>query len=164
MQLMSDGYRRYIIKPGALIRNHEIQDRTNTHFWSQTDDLSPPPPSKFRTNRPTYPRPQHLPLIVQQHRSIIIKSNKPAIWRPHRFFRPHDHRATYVASTNFDGGGRGCGEKGDGSGTLDDADNLIADSSPAVVDFVLEDVDTFDEQRSRVVDDLRWSFQYKNGE
>ena len=35
---------------------------------------------------------------------------------------------------------------GDGAGALDDADDLVADGAPAVVDLLLEDVDALDEE------------------
>ena len=43
---------------------------------------------------------------------------------------------------------------GDGAGALDDADDLVADGAPAVVDLLLEDVDALDEDCARVVYDL----------
>ena len=49
------------------------------------------------------------------------------------------------------GGGRGGGYS---TSTLDDADNLVANAAPAVVDLLFEDVDTLDEECSRVVYDL----------
>ena len=42
----------------------------------------------------------------------------------------------------------------DGASAFDDTDDLVADAAPAVVDFLLEDVDALDEECPRVVYDL----------
>lgn len=43
---------------------------------------------------------------------------------------------------------------GDGPRTLHDADDLVADAAPAVVDLIFENVDALDEERPRVIYDL----------
>ena len=71
-----------------------------------------------------------------------------------RFFRPHNNSPPYVSPLDFHrrrGQQRGCR---DGTRPLDDADDFVTDGAPTVVDFLLEDVDTLDEECSRVVYDL----------
>jgi len=52
----------------------------------------------------------------------------------------------------------------DGSGALYDADDLVAHAPPAVVHFVFEHVDAFDEQGARVVYYLCFCFLLERGE
>ena len=117
-----------------------------TYLGSQTDNLAPTLHAQVCADDPTNTRAQHLALVVQQHGGIIVEPDEAAIWPADSLPCAHDDSTADVALADLGGGGR-CLAR-DGPGTLHDADNLVADATPAVVDLLLQDVDALDEECS----------------
>lgn len=131
---------------------HTRSTSRETHLGSQTDDLPPPLHTQIRTNDPTYPRAQHLALVVEEHGRVVIEADETAVRSADGLARAYDDSAADVSLADLGRGGGGLA--GDGAGALDDADDLVADATPAVVDLLLEDVDALDEECPGVVYDL----------
>ena len=123
-----------------------------THLGSQTNDLPPSLHSQICTDDPTDTRAQHLALVVEEHSGIVVKPDKAAVWPADGLARADDDSAADVALADLGRGGRGLAR--DWASAFDDTDDFVTYTSPAVVHFVLEDVDTLDEECSRVVYDL----------
>ena len=115
-----------------------------THLGSQTDDLPPALHTQVRADNPTDTRAQHLALVVEEHGRVVVETDEAAVWSADGLARAHDDSAADVALADLGRGGGGLA--GDGARTFDDADDLVADAAPAVVDLLLEDVDALDEE------------------
>lgn len=122
------------------------------HLGCQTDNLSPAFHAQVSTNHATYPRSQHLPLVVQKHRSIVIEANQTAVRSPDNLLCTDNDGTTYIPSSDLGGRCGGCCI--DWACSLDDAHDFVADTAPAVVDFLLEYVDALYEQRAGIIYDL----------
>lgn len=123
-----------------------------THLGSQTDDLPPALHTQIRADDATYARAQHLALVVEEHGRVVVETDEAAVWSANGLACAYDDSAADVALADLGRGGGGLA--GDGARTLDNADDLVADAAPAVVDLLLEDVDALDEECPRVVYDL----------
>ena len=123
-----------------------------THLGSQTDDLPPALHAQICTDDATYARTQHLALVVEEHSGIVVEPDKAAVWPADGLARADDDSAADVALADLGRGGRGLAR--DWASAFDDTDDLVADAAPAVVDFLLQDVDALDEDGPRVVYDL----------
>jgi hypothetical protein len=129
------------------------------HLGCQADYFPPPLHPQVRADDPTNARAQHLALVVQQHRRVVVEAHQPTVGPSHGLPTPHDDRASHVATSHLERVGNRlrtrartrAGAGVDGPGALDDADDLVADAAPAVVDFVFEHVDALYEERARVV-------------
>ena len=123
------------------------------HLGCQANYLSPPLHPQVRAHDATDSRAQHLALVVQQHRRVVVEPHTPSVRSPHGLSTPHDDRASHVTPSHLervrDGlrarAGASTGPRGYGPRAFHDADNLVADAAPAVVDLVFEHVDAFDE-------------------
>ena len=123
-----------------------------THLGSQTDDLPPALHAQICTDDATYARTQHLALVVEENGRVVVETDEAAVWSADGLARADDDSAADVALTDLGRGGGGLAR--DGASAFDDTDDLVADAAPAVVDFLLEDVDALDEECPRVVYDL----------
>ena len=123
-----------------------------THLGSQTNDLPPSLHSQICTDDPTDTRAQHLALVVEEHSGVVVEPDKAAVWPADGLARADDDSAADVALADL--GCRSRGLAGDGASAFDDTDDLVTDAAPAVVDFLLQDVDALDEDGPRVVYDL----------
>ena len=128
------------------------ENEMETHLGSQTDDLPPSLHSQVCTDDPTDTRAQHLALVVEEHSGVVVEPDEAAVWPADGLARADDDSAADVALADLGRGGRGLAR--DGASAFDDTDDLVADAAPAVVDFLLEDVDALDEECPRVVYDL----------
>jgi len=123
----------------------------SSHLGRQTDDLAPTLHSQVRTDDTTNTCAQHFPFIIQQHSRIVVEPNHSTVWSPHTFPGANDDGTTDITSTNFDGS-HGClSSCRNGASTLDHADYLVPHGSPAVIDFLFQNVDAFNDQGARVV-------------
>ena len=129
------------------------RQRAGTHLRSQTNDLPPSLHTEVRAHNTTYPRPEHLTLVVEEHSGVVVETDEAAVRAADGLAGADDDGAADVALADLGRGGGGLAS--DGAGALDDADDLVADAAPAVVDLLLEDVDALDEECSRVVYDLQ---------
>ena len=124
-----------------------------THLWSQADDLAPSLHAEVCAHHAANTRPKHFALIVQENSSVVVESDEAAVWSSDCLPRPDDHGASDVAPAHFDS--VACGRGGSyWACAFYDADNLVADGAPTIVDLLPEDVDALDEECSRVVYDL----------
>jgi hypothetical protein len=130
------------------------KDEGRLYFRCQAHNLPPTLHSEVRTDHTINTRAQHFPFVVQQNRSIVVESDKPSVRSPDWFPSADDHSASDVPASDFDSGSRSLHGCRNWTRGFNDAYNLVADGTPSVVDFVFENVDTFDEQRARVVYDL----------
>ena len=130
------------------------------HLGCQANYLSPPLHPQVRADDAADTRAQHFALIVQQHRRIVVETHPTTVGSPYGFPTAHDDRASQVATSYLERVGdglcaRACstrtGTGVDGFSALDDTDDLVADGSPAVVDFVFENVDALYEEGAIVV-------------
>ena len=132
------------------------------HLGCQANYLSPTLHPQVRAHDPTDSRAQHLALVVQQYRRVVVEPHQPSVRSSHGLSTPHDDGASHVTASHLERVRDGLrararastGPRGYGPRAFHDADDLVADAAPAVVDLVFEHVDTFDEQRTRVVYDL----------
>jgi hypothetical protein len=133
-----------------------------THPRSQTRDLTPPFPPQISTNNPRNPRPQHLLLIIQKHHRVIVKPHESPIRPHHRSSRPHHNSPPHISSLDFLRSSHRKRSRGDRSGLLDDADDLVAHSRETVTYFVLEDIDALDEKGSSIINtlDIFWFIKH----
>ena len=115
-----------------------------THLGSQRNNLAPTLHPQICADNTTDTRAKHLTLVVQEDGSIVVKTNETAVWPANGFPGADDDSTTNVSLADLCGRG-GCLAR-DWTGTLDDADDLVADGAPAVVDLLLEDVDALDEE------------------
>jgi hypothetical protein len=131
-----------------------VETDVKTYLRCQRDNLPPPLHSQIRTDDTTYPRAQHLPLVIQQHSRVVVEPHYASVWPANGLARAHDDSPSDVATAHL-GRGRGC-VRGSAyrARAFDDADNFIANGTVAIVHFVLEHVNTFDEECARVVQDL----------
>lgn len=120
--------------------------RGGTHLGSQTDDLSPTLHAQVCANDATNTRAQHLPLVIEQHRCIVVETDETAIWPADGLPCADDDSATDVSLADL--GGRSGSLARDGTSAPYDAHDLVADAAPAVVDLLLEDIDALDEECS----------------
>lgn len=125
-----------------------------TYLRSQTDDLPPALHPQVGADHAAYARSQHLPLVVQQHRRVVVEADEPAVRSADRLAGTDDDGASDVAPADLEGGGGQARAGGHRTCAFDDADDLVSDAPPAVVDFVFEHVDALDDERARVVYDL----------
>lgn len=132
------------------------------HLGCQANYLSPPLHPQVRAHDPTDSRAQHLALVVQQYRRVVVEPHQPTVRSSHGLSTPHDDGASHVTASHLERVRDGLrararastGPRGYGPRAFHDADDLVADAAPTVVDLVFEHVDAFDEQRTRVVYDL----------
>ena len=117
-----------------------------THLGSQTDDLPPSLHSQVCTDDPTDTRAQHLALVVQEDRGIVVEANVPAIWPAHGLLGSDDDSLAHVPPAHFYG--IAALRSVNRPRTLHHADDLVADAAPAVVDLLLEYVDALDQECS----------------
>lgn len=140
-------YATYMIYSQSAPAPHR-QSTHSTHLGRQTDNLAPPLHPQLRADHPAHTRAQHLALVVQQHRRVVVEPDHPPVGPPHRLPRSYYNGAAHVPAADLDGGGGGGSRGGDGPRGFDDADDFVADGAPAVVDLLLEDVDALDEDRA----------------
>lgn len=130
----------------------------------QAQNFPPPSRPQLSTDRPSNPRSKHLLLVIKEHTRVVIELDYPPIRSRPRLLRAYDESSPDVPLLHFHSCGRkecGCW---DGPCAFYDADYLVADTAPAVVDFVLEDVHALNDKRTRVVYDLerKVSILYQN--
>ena len=124
-----------------------------TYLRCQTDYFAPSLRSQIGAHDPTYARAQHLPFVVQEYRGVVIEPNESSVWSPHGFCGAHYDSSTNVASTDFDSSGQALSNRG-GACTFEDANNLVPDATVPIGDFILQNIYAFDNECTRVVDDL----------
>lgn len=121
------------------------------HLGSQAHNLAPSLHPQVGADHPANPRAQQLALVVEQHRRVVIEAHPPSVRASDGLPGSDDDGAPHVAAADLEHVGNGLRAGGDGPGALYDADDLVADAAPAVVDFIFEHVDAFDEECARVV-------------
>lgn len=124
-----------------------------TYLGSQTNDFPPTLHPQVRTHDATYTCSQQLTLVVEKDRGIVVEPDEPPVWSSDGLLCANDDRATHVPPANLNIGGKTC-RLGYWPRPLDHTDNFVTDAAPAIVDFLLQDVDALDEDSPRVVDDL----------
>lgn len=123
-----------------------------THLGSQANNLAPSLHAKVRAHHAANACPKHFALVVQEHGSVVVEPDEAAVWSSDCFPCPDDHGASDVSPAHLDSIAS-CGGR-DWACAFYDADDLVSNRTPAVVDLLLEDVDALDQERSRVVYDL----------
>jgi hypothetical protein len=96
---------------------------------------------RFSRTMPANTGPQHLPFVIEKGlplgtAALSSKRDHTPIWPPHRFSRPDNDCTANVALPHLDRSHRRLCSCGDGSGTLHYANNLVTDTTPAVINFV----------------------------
>jgi hypothetical protein len=127
-----------------------------TYLGCKRSNLSPSLHSQVRAHDSTNTRPKHFTLVVQQNSRVVVEFHIAAIWTANHFGGANDDSASDVSSSHFRSGGRLTECHRHWSRAFYDADNLITHRAPSVVDFVLENVDTLNQQCTGVVDDLAY--------
>jgi len=124
------------------------------YLWGNTDDLPPSLHPQVCANNTTYPRPKHVPLVVQQYRSIVIKPDDSAVWSSNSLFGTDNDGATNVSFADFYGRTRCLGGGRHRTCAFHDTDNFVTNASPSVVNLLLKNVDAFNQEGAGVVYDL----------
>jgi hypothetical protein len=130
------------------------KDEGRLYFRCQAHNFPPTFHSEIRTDHTIDTRAQHFSFVVQQNRGIVVESDKPSIRSPDRFPSADNHGASDIPTSDFDSGSRSLHGCRNGTRGFNDANYLVANGAPAVVNFLFENVDTFDEQCARVIYDL----------
>lgn len=122
------------------------------HLWCQANDFPPSFHAQIRAYYATNARAQHLPLVVEQHSGIVIESHEATVWSSYRLFCAYNDCTTDVSPANLDSSrSRGCGKW---PGAFYNADDFISNRTPAIVDLLLEYIDTLNQECTWVVYDL----------
>jgi hypothetical protein len=68
-----------------------------TCLWCDANNLAPSLHPQVCADDATYPSSEHISLVVQQHRGIVVKPNESAVWPSNGLFGPDDDGATNVS-------------------------------------------------------------------
>ena len=74
-----------------------------THLGSQTDDLPPSLHPQICTDDSTNTRAQHLALVVEQNRGVIVEADEAAVWPADGLPGAYDDGATDVSLPDLGG-------------------------------------------------------------
>ena len=124
------------------------------YLWGNADNLPPSFHSQVCAYDTTYPRSEHVSLVVQQNCGVVVKPNEPAVWSSNSLLGTDDDGATNVPLADFYSRTRRLSSSRYRSCAFHDADNFVTNTAPAVVDLLLENVDAFDQEGAGVVYDL----------
>lgn len=137
-------YMRHIIRPGEPSELGMYAQNSTRTLGARETILPHPFMRRSALTTPTNTRAKHFTLVVQKHSSIIVEPDESAIWPADGFPRADDDSAANAPLAHFCCRRRGlaCYR----TCSFYDTDDLVADGAPAVVDLLLEDVDTLDEE------------------
>jgi hypothetical protein len=97
---------------------------------------------------------QHLVLVVQEHHRIVIESHPVTIWPTDGLFAVDNNGAMHVTTVDLEDIGDGLGTGANWLCMLDDADNLVANTAPTIVDLIFEHIDALYKEAPQVIYDL----------